>query len=115
MAKDKSLRISSATFSASRNSANKLTEAGCLYYNVLVMYYESAFFIKWLITVDVSMTNPDVLELLPVCHTMRNFDLKQFHSTVRCEGAVVFCYWRHKTFRFGDMRQKGREVCMCMP
>ena len=75
-AKDKSLRISITSFLASRNSANKLTEAGCLYYNVLVMDYESAFFIKGQLLVDVSMTNPDVLQLLLVFHTMRDFDLK---------------------------------------
>ena len=110
MAKDKSLRISITNFLASRSSANKLTESGCLYYNVLVINSESVSFIKWQLLVDVPMPNPDMLQLFLVFQRVRDFDLEKTHSTIMCEGTVVFYQWRHKTFRFRDMIKEGCRV-----
>ena len=71
-------------------------------------------FAEWKFFTNISMPNPDVLELLPVSHTVRDLDLKQPFWTTTSEGAVVFCYWRYKAFRFRDMVKEGCKVCMCM-
>lgn len=63
---------------------------------------------------NVSMPNPDMLEMPPVSHTMRNLDLKQPFWTAAEQGAVVFCYWRYKAFRLRDKVKEWGGVCVCM-
>lgn len=51
---------------------------------------------KWDIFVDVPMTNPDASKVLG---TMRHFNFKPVSIwTIHTVQAVVFHYWRHKTF-----------------
>ena len=69
---------------------------------------------EWTFFTNVSMPNPDVLELLPVSHTVGDLDLKQSFPAVASECRVIFSYWRHKTFSFRDCFQKWNRVCMRM-